>query len=268
MIYAVLAHRLIQAVTGTKEADASKDTLQNVRDRANKRVSFDKTLGILREYHLNASLGPDSASVRPADNPKYQKKPAPRFDTKQKKKQFAVDHSIFGKSTGATPIGKGKGIARAKKFIGSLPSSIALRRRNRNCSGKVFRMYEQGEADGKFRIDKRHACDLCKTRKVTTMCSGCKRVLCFDHDRRDKIVELLESDDGDRLREEFPALSNLRRRDAPPYYTEAGVVNKKKYYLGSSCWHIAHQHSPCDDMDDQLSHVAASGEGIDSPQAL
>lgn len=78
-----------------------------------------------------------------------------------------------------------------------------------NCTGFVARMYVKKD-DGTLVLDNRHSCNLCKSRKVTTMCSGCGRFLCFDHDRRAKIAALLESDhDGKRLREEFPALSNL-----------------------------------------------------------
>ena len=103
------------------------------------------------------------------------------------------------------------------------------------------------------------------------MCTGCKRVLCFDHDRREQIIKLLEGKDGDELREKFPALANLRRRDAPSFYTEIGTLGDKRIVMGLSCWHLSHPNhfcSPCNDMDGQLSHVAASGEGIDSPQAL
>lgn len=84
------------------------------------------------------------------------------------------------------------------------------------------------------------------------MCSGCGRFLCFDHDRRAKIAALLESDDdGERLREEYPALSNLPRGHVPTYYTAAGKVDGKEYgdrydrapcLMGLSCFHIAHNH--------------------------
>ena len=118
-----------------------------------------------------------------------------------------------------------------------------------NCTGFVARMYVKND-DGTLALDNRHSCNLCKSRKVTTMCSGCGRFLCFDHDRRAKIAALLESDDdGKRLREEFPALSNLPRGHVPTYYNAAGKVDGKKYgdrydrapcFMGLSCFHIAH----------------------------
>mmetsp|Transcript_25932 Transcript_25932/g.38120 ORF Transcript_25932/g.38120 Transcript_25932/m.38120 type:complete len:112 (-) Transcript_25932:204-539(-) len=107
------------------------------------------------------------------------------------------------------------------------------------------------------------------TNDVTTMCSGCKRVLCFDRDRREVIVDLLDGEDGDRLRQEFPSLSNLRSGDAPAYYTEVGLVNKRTFFMGMSCWHLAHTNqlcSPCNEEDAQLSSVIAAGEDVGSPQ--
>ena len=113
------------------------------------------------------------------------------------------------------------------------------------CTGFVARMYVKND-DGKLVLDNRHSCNLCKSRKVTTMCSGCGSFLCFDHDRRAKIAALLESDDeGNRLREEFPVL----RLGVPTYYTAAGKVDGKEYgdrydrapcLMGLSCFHIAH----------------------------
>eukprot|EP00984_Skeletonema_dohrnii_P009758 scaffold3754_cov134-Skeletonema_dohrnii-CCMP3373.AAC.2 len=103
------------------------------------------------------------------------------------------------------------------------------------------------------------------TNDVTTMCSGCKRVLCFDRDRREVIVDLLDGEDGDRLRQEFPSLSNLRSGDAPAYYTEVGLVNKRTFFMGMSCWHLAHTNqlcSPCNEEDAQLSSVIAAGEDV------
>lgn len=119
-----------------------------------------------------------------------------------------------------------------------------------NCTGFVARMYVKND-DGTIVLDNRHSCNLCKSRKVTTMCSGCGRFLCFDHDRRAKIAAMLESDDGDRLREEYPALSNLPSGHVPTYYTAAGKVDGKEYgerydrapcLMGLSCFHIAHNH--------------------------
>jgi len=102
------------------------------------------------------------------------------------------------------------------------------------------------------------------------MCSGCKRVLCFDHDRREEIINLLNGEDGPRLRQEFPSLSKkLRRRDAPAYYTEIGEVNERRFVMGMSCWHLAHPNdscSPCNEEDAQLSSVIAAGKDVYSPQ--
>jgi hypothetical protein len=50
MIYSVLYHRLLQAVTGTKKLDTETD-IENVRGRANKRVAYYDSLKIRK--HLN-----------------------------------------------------------------------------------------------------------------------------------------------------------------------------------------------------------------------
>lgn len=111
-------------------------------------------------------------------------KPAPRFDKNAKRKQFSVDHSILGDSLGSTPIGKGKGKGRSKQFLGSKPSSFAIKQREDSCKGFLGRIFVDNEKkDGDFDVDRRHACDVCKARKVTTTCAGCERVLCFDKDR-------------------------------------------------------------------------------------
>src|SRR5210317_2022142 len=50
-----------------------------------------------------------------------------------------------------------------------------------------------------------------------------------------------------------------------------GTLGDKRIVMGLSCWHLSHPNhfcSPCNDLDGQLSHVAASGEGIASPLAL
>jgi len=79
---------------------------------------------------------------------------------------------------------------------------------------------------------------------------------------------MLEGKDGDRLRQDYPSLSKLSEGDAPAYYTEIGLVNKRKFFMGMSCWHIAHPHlcSPCNEDDAQLSSVIAAGEYVSSPQ--
>ena len=160
---------------GTKKSDAKNETLQNVRERANKRFALHNSLGILSRFHLR---------------------------------------KIADKSN------------------------------------------DKG--------------DIVNTVFPKTMCSGCKRVLCFDHDRREEIIDLLNGEDGHRLRQEFPSLSkNLRRCDAPAYYTEIGEVNERRFVMGMSCWHLAHPNnscSPCNEEDAQLSSVIAAGKDVYSPQ--
>eukprot|EP00985_Skeletonema_marinoi_P025440 scaffold18741_cov158-Skeletonema_marinoi.AAC.1 len=54
-------------------------------------------------------------------------------------------------------------------------------------------------------------------------------------------------------------------RDAPAYYTEVGLVNKRTFFMGISCWHLAHPNqfcSPCNEEDAQLSSVIAAGEDV------
>ena len=266
MIYGVLYHRLIQVVSGTKKLDPDTDTIQNYRDRANKRLPFHKSLGILSKYNLSMSTDEPAAQVVEDVFPKT---PAPPFNREEKDKQFGVDHSILGKSTGATPIGKGRGSGIAKKFLQTNENYSAIKERNINCTGGFpFRIYTQKD-DGNFKLDRQYSCDLCRSRKVTTMCSGCKRILCFEHDRREEIMELLKGDDGDRLREEYPSLSKLQEGEAPAYYTEIGEVNDRKFVMGMSCWHLAHPThfcSPCSKEDAQLSSVAVAGEQVCSPQ--
>jgi hypothetical protein len=250
------------------------DTLQQLRERANKYLAFHDSLGILSKFHLNASQSSQASNSVQEDvnSQTYAMKPAPRFDKNAKRKQFSVNHSILGDSLGGTPIGKSKGKGRSKQFLDSKPNSFAIKQREDSCKGFLGRIFlDNGKKGGDFDLDRRQSCDLCKARNVTTMCAGCKRVLCFDKDRRERILNLLEGEDGDELRERFPALANLRRRDVPLFYTEIGRVGDKRFVMGLSCWHLSHPShfcSPCNDMDGQLSHVAASGEGIDSPQAL
>lgn len=144
----------------------------------------------------------------------------------------------------------------------------AIKERNINCTGFPFKLYTPKD-DGNFNMERKYSCDLCRSRKVTTMCSGCKRILCFEFDRREEIVKLLKGEDGDRLREEYPSLSKLQEGEAPTYYTEIGVVNDQKFFMGMSCWHLAHQKhvcSPCSDENAQLSSVAVAGEEVSSPQ--
>ena len=116
MLYAVLYHRLIQAVTGTKKLNTDTDTIQNVRDRANKRLAFHNSLGILSRFHLSKASDP-SAENSHVGQTDFTKTPAPQFNRTDKDTQFEVDHSILGNSTGSTPIGKGRGTGIAKKFL-------------------------------------------------------------------------------------------------------------------------------------------------------
>ncbi|KAL7459870.1 hypothetical protein ACHAWC_011885 [Mediolabrus comicus] len=274
MIYGVLHHRLVQQAGSGRKSISVTDTLQQLRERANKYLAFHDSLGILSKFHLNASQSSQASNSVQEDvnSQTYAMKPAPRFDKNAKRKQFSVNHSILGDSLGGTPIGKSKGKGRSKQFLDSKPNSFAIKQREDSCKGFLGRIFlDNGKKGGDFDLDRRQSCDLCKARNVTTMCAGCKRVLCFDRDRRERILNLLEGEDGDELRERFPVLANLRRRDVPSFYTEIGRVGDKRFVMGLSCWHLSHPShfcSPCNDMDGQLSHVAASGEGIDSPQAL
>eukprot|EP00986_Skeletonema_menzelii_P000918 scaffold258_cov80-Skeletonema_menzelii.AAC.1 len=267
MIYGVLHHRLIQAVTGTKKLDTNTDTIQTVRERANKRLPFHKSLGALRKFHL-LKASDQSAEEHRDVQADFQRTPAPTYNSEEKDKQFQVDHSVLGQSTGSTPVGKGRGTGNARKFLRKSENYSVIKHRNNNCTGFAFRLYKQN-SNGEFEFDRNHSCDLCKRRNTSTMCSGCKRILCFDVDRREKIIDSLKGNDGDRLREEYPALSGLSADDAPAYYTEVGVVNDRRFYMGMSCWHLAHPNhfcSPCNEDDAQLASVIESGELANSPQ--
>eukprot|EP00985_Skeletonema_marinoi_P024116 scaffold16550_cov148-Skeletonema_marinoi.AAC.1 len=167
MLYAVLYHRLIQAVTGTKKLNTDTDTIQNVRDRANKRLAFHNSLGILSRFHLSKASDP-SAENSHMGQTDFTKTPAPQFNRTDKDTQFEVDHSILGNSTGSTPIGKGRGTGIAKKFLRTNDNFSVVKDRYTNCTGFVGRIYKH-QSDGKFQLDRQYSCDLCRRRHVTTM---------------------------------------------------------------------------------------------------
>ena len=272
MLFGVTCHRLYQAVTFKKKPGSPGDTLESVRNRANKNLSFSESLRMLSKSLLRITkkmLSENDCGERAV----FLKTPAPQFVPSDKEKRFAVDHSVFGGSTGFTPLGKGKGIGRAKQSLAleSNASHSIVKERNDKCTGFIGRIYERNE-DGTFKKDRRHSCDLCKARNVTTICAGCKRVLCFDIDRSEAIIKLLEDkEEGERLRKEFPSLASVQQRDVPAFFTEVGEVNGRKFFMGLSCWHIAHPNHFCsqcshEEEDVQLVNIAASGSGIYSPQ--
>ena len=153
-IYAVLYHRLLQAVTGTKKPNAETDTIQNVRERANQRLAFHKSLGILSNFHLlKSKISDESKDKGVVVKTDFPKTPAPRFNRRDKDTQLEVDHSILGESTGATPIGKGKGTGKAKKALESNENYVVIKQRNVNCTGVVGRIYVQN-SDGTFQHDR------------------------------------------------------------------------------------------------------------------
>lgn len=59
-----------------------------------------------------------------------------------------VDHSILGDSldSTSTPIGKSRGKGRlSKQFLGSKPSSFAIKQREDSCKGFVGRIFMENE---------------------------------------------------------------------------------------------------------------------------
>ena len=128
MIYGVLHHRLVQQAGSGRKTIAVTDTLQQLRERANKYLAFHDSLGILSKFHLNVSQVSQACNNVKEDvnSQTYAMKPAPLFDKNAKCKQFSVDHSILGDSLGSTPIGKSKGKGRSKQFLVSKPSSFAI----------------------------------------------------------------------------------------------------------------------------------------------
>ena len=111
---------------------------------------------------------------------------------------------------------------------------------------------EKGEPSS-FRTAE-NKCDLCKSRGVSWICTGCKRVLCVDKDRSKEILERLQdADEGPIICRRFPVLSNLSRGNVPAFYTDMGMINGKQVFGGMSCFQIAHPKyfcRPCDTNDE------------------
>ena len=189
-----------------------------------------------------------------------------------------MDRSVLGglKDTGVTPLGKGK----AKLLLEQKDNYQEYKDRCDNCTGCAVRLFKpkvtaDGEIDG-FSLGER-CCDLCGTRAVSWVCTGCKRVLCVHKDRSEAIlIRLQHKDDGPKLRERFPLLANLSRGNVPAFYTDIGVINNNQIFGGMSCFHIAHpahfsRPSNPDDEDerdpsDQLAAVVASAAAhVSSP---
>jgi len=138
--------------------------------------------------------------------------------------------------------------------------------RNNACVGCSVRLYDDSKVAKNKKVGYKTmalVCDLCGTRGVSTFCTGCKRVLCYDVDRSKQLDERLRGGDGDRLRREFPALAKLSRGNVPAFYCQVGQVNGRNFTVGRSCYHIAHPHlfsphtqkTPADDVEMEDANV-------------
>ena len=273
-LYAVLFHRLNQAVTSMKPIDIEEDTIKHIRNRMNKNWNFSRSLGEISRRLLaiftksSRQQGEDLSGNNIAE---FQKSRAVRFNETNKDKRFDIDESILNvvSTTNATPIGRG-----AKKNIKNPGRELeAYLKRCDECKvGKPMRITKQNKEDETFDLD-RHNCDLCGKRGVSWMCRDCKRVLCLDVDRTQVIRDLLKTDKGDKLRKMVPAFAELRRDDAPAYYCQAGKLKGQTVYTTLSCFHYCHpeyfsrgsDESGDDTRDDHLSSLCSSHAS--SPQA-
>ena len=278
LIYAVLFHRTRQVVTMTKKVNVDTDTIQSVRERNNKRHAFHMSLNFLSDGLLAKAQREieDEEVVGGGDIVENLN----RYNSQHAHKRYKTDHTVLGglKDTGVTPFGKGKG----KLSLEKKDNYQEYKNRCDNCTGCAMRIFKPNvAADGKinrFSLGER-CCDLCGTRAVSWMCTGCKRVLCFDKDRSEAILKRLQhKNDGPKLRERFPVLANLSRGNVPAFYTDIGMINNNQIFGGMSCFHIAHpalfsRPSNPDDVDeqhpsDQLAAVAASASAhVSSPVA-
>jgi hypothetical protein len=175
-------------------------------------------------------------------------------------------HEILGKAgvTGLTPLGRGRSKAATIRHenYGDIVN------RNNKCAGCSARLYDDSKPTKSKKVGfttKSHVCDLCGTRGVSTFCTGCKRILCYDADRSKQLDDRLRGPDGERLRREFPVLAELSRGNVPAFYCQVGQVNGKNFTVGRSCYHIAHPHlfSPhmqAPDDDDVEMEDATAGE--------
>ncbi|EJK62986.1 hypothetical protein THAOC_16382, partial [Thalassiosira oceanica] len=204
----------------------------------------------------NAEESVDSASeasFRPT------RVPAARLTASNASTRHDINDSVLERvgTTGATPFGRGK----SKMSSQNLPGFSEYKHRCDNCLGVPIKIMDlktndKGEPSG-FQLSKR-MCDLCGMR-TTTMCIGCKRVLCLDNDRTDKLRELLKDEKkGARIRRDFPALADVRRGNAPSSVCRVGVINNDPIYAVQSCFHHAHpnyfeQCKPAVDLEASLS---------------
>jgi hypothetical protein len=219
-LHAILLHRAIQSVTGTKELVLADDTLKSLRDRNNKRWPLHDTLSFLSERLVLDSVDVTSISVQDGptnDNLEHSTTyhPPERFTKQNKKIRFSTDLNVLGcvGKTGATPIGKGK--VRNPKNPNPL-NHKKFEKRCRKCHGKPSRMVhraERGKRLGEL-VEKFLDCVMCGQR-TGWLCFGCKRPLCFDQDRQEVLRDKLKSDQGDDLRKKYPAFSQLGRNNAP-----------------------------------------------------
>ena len=114
----------------------------------------------------------------------------------------------------------------------------------------------------------KHVCDLCNARGVIWMCIGCKRVLCLNVDRSEKIKTLMSNDkERKRLLRDYPIMKDYARDDVPARIMQVGNAGGSTIYAGMSCFHFAHPEpygscQPCKEekeaADIQMSMVASA----------
>ena len=130
---------------------------------------------------------------------------------------------------------------------------------------------EKGEPSS-FRTAE-NKCDLCKSRGVSWICTGCKRVLCVDKDQNKEILERLQdAGEGPIICRCFSVLSNLSRDNVPAFYTDMGMINGKQVFRGMSFFQITHPKHfcpPCDTneeneegLNDQLLSVVTTSKAV------
>ena len=277
-LYAVLFHRLNQAVKSKKPIDIDEDTIKHIRNRLNRNWNFSDSLGEISRRLLaifTTSSRQQGEDPRGNNMAEFQKFRAVRFTKDNKEKRFDVDESILNSvsTTNATPIGRG---ARKDPKNPGRGHEAYMKRCDECKVGTPMRLLKQIE-DGTFVHDK-HNCYLCNQRGISWMCRECKRILCFDVDRTAAIRDILRSDKGDKLRKMVPNFDSIRRGDAPAYYSQVGELKGKKAYTTVSCFQYCHplyfngndkggrgSDERDDTHDDHLSSLGSSHAS--SPQA-
>ena len=115
---------------------------------------------------------------------------------------------------------------------------------NDNCTGcpvRYFKIKTMEKGDPSSFRTAENKCDLCKSRGVSWICTGCKCVVCVDKDISKEILERLQdADEGPIIRRCSPVLSNLFRGNVPTFYTDMGTMNGKQVFGGMSCFQFAH----------------------------